>query len=99
MKIGVLSKFADRGAVWSSFDVICSMEIHVCALQSAKFPIVLVLVAQIYLLFNDILWHVSPQCYLTSVPSFSFFSSFFVPWMPHCSGPSCRRENTVQVWI
>ena len=44
----------------------------VSALQSAKFPTVLVLVAQIYLLFNDIPWHVSPQRYLTSVPSFSF---------------------------
>ena len=71
----------------------------VCALQSAKFPTVLVLVAQIYLLFIDLTWHVSPQRYLTIVPSFSFFSGLFVPWMPHCSGPSCRTENTVHVWI
>ena len=71
----------------------------VCALQSAKFPTVLVLVAEIYLLFNDIPWHVSPQRYLTNVPSFSFFSGLFVPWIPHCSGPCCRSENTVQLWI
>ena len=71
----------------------------VCALRSAKFPTVLVLVAQMYLLFNDLTWHVSPQRYLTGVPSFSLFSGLFVPWMPHCSAPSCRSENTVQVWM
>ena len=71
----------------------------VCALQSAKFLTVLVLVAQIYLLFIDLTWHVSLQRYLTSIPSFSFFSGLFVPLMPHCSAPSCRSENTFQVWI